>query len=105
MQKQITILGRSYTLRADEDDHLEHAAADVERRLRTMLNRSPNFDSYTAALLTALNLASELRAIKMRYRTRIEQLDHAAAAVEAVLEAAVEDEGDEPTGGGDRGQD
>ncbi len=94
MQKQITILGRSYTLRADEDDDLEHAAADVDRRLRTMIARAPSFDSYTAALLTALNLASELRALKTRYRSRLQELDHAAAAVEAVLEAAVAEEGD-----------
>lgn len=92
MQKQITILGRSYTLRADEDDDLEHAAADVDARLRQLLARAPNFDPYTAALLTALNLASELRSLKARYRGRIEELDHTAAAVEAVLEAAIADE-------------
>ena len=94
MQKQITILGRSYTLRADEDDDLEHAAADVDRRLRALIARAPSFDSYTSALLTALNLASELRALKVRYRSRLEELDHAAAAVEAVLEAAVADDSD-----------
>lgn len=100
MQKQITILGRSYTLRADEDDDLEHAAADVDRRLRLLLSRSPNFDSYTAALLTALNLASELRSLKERYRGRIEELEHAAAAVEAVLEAAVAEEVEPPVAEG-----
>ncbi len=92
MQKQITILGRSYTLRADEDDDLEQAAADVDKKLRTLIARAPNFDSYTAALLTALNLASELRALKGRYRARLQELDHSAAAVEAVLEAAVADD-------------
>lgn len=93
MQKQITILGRSYTLRADEGDELEHAAADVDGRLRAMMARAPGFDSYTAALLTALNLASELRTFRLRYHSRLVELDHAAAAVEAVLEAAVQDEG------------
>jgi cell division protein ZapA (FtsZ GTPase activity inhibitor) len=99
VQKQITILGRSYTLRADEDDDLEHAAADVDRRMRAMVGRSPNFDGYTAALLTALNLASEVRALKQRFRTRLQELDHQAATVEAVLEAAVADEGE--SGGAD----
>ena len=98
MQKQITILGRSYTLRADEGDELEQAAADVDRRLRQIASRSPSFDSYTAALLTALNLASELRALKARYRGAVAELDHAAAAVEAVLEAAVADEPPEEDG-------
>jgi cell division protein ZapA (FtsZ GTPase activity inhibitor) len=94
VQKQITILGRSYTLRADENDDLEHSAAEVDRRLRALIARAPTFDSYTGALLTALNLASELRALKVRYRARLNELDHAAAAVEAVLEAAVADEGE-----------
>ena len=89
MQKQITILGKSYTLRADEGDDIEHAAAEVDRRMRTMAGRSPAFDNYTVALLTALNLASELRSIKSRLRQRLGELDHEAAAVEAVLEAAV----------------
>ncbi len=92
MQKQITILGRSYTLRADEGDELEHAAADVDARLRALMARAPGFDNYTAALLTALNLASELRTFRGRYHSRLVELDHAAAAVEAVLEAAVRDD-------------
>ena len=102
MQKQITILGRSYTLRADEDDDLENAAADVDRRLRALLARAPAFDHGTAALLTALNLASELRAIKSRYGARIRELDHAAAAVEAVLEAALAE--DEPAASEEAGE-
>lgn len=89
MQKQITILGRSYTLRADEGDDLEHAAAEVDRRMRALSSRAPAFDNYTVALLTALNLASELRALRSRVKDRLQQLDHEAAAVEAVLEAAV----------------
>ncbi|MFZ5476042.1 MAG: cell division protein ZapA [Myxococcota bacterium] len=89
MQKQITILGRNYTLRADEGDDLEHAAAEVDRRMRSLSSKSPAFDNYTVALLTALNLASELHALKHRTRARIQELEHEAAAVEAVLEAAV----------------
>lgn len=100
MQKQITILGRSYTLRADEGDDLERAAAEVDRRMRVMAGRAPAFDNYTVALLTALNLASELHALRSRTRERLRELDHEAAAVEAVLEAAVAEpfeEGEEPS--------
>ena len=91
MQKQITILGRTYTLRADEGDDLERAAADVDRRMRAFTQRAPNSDPYTVALLTALNLASEIRALRRDVRQRIHDLDHEAAAVEAVLQAAVSD--------------
>lgn len=89
MQKQITILGRSYTLRADQGDELEHAAAEVDRRLRELSRRAPAFDTTTVALLTALNLASELRALRSRMRGRLEEADRQLGAVEAVLEAAL----------------
>lgn len=100
VQKQITILGRSYTLRADEGDDLEHAAAEVDRRMRALSSRAPAFDNYTVALLTALNLASELRATRGIVRERLRQLDHEAAAVEAVLEAAVAEPLEDPEEGG-----
>lgn len=89
MQKQITILGRSYTLRADQGDELEHAAAEVDQRLRDLSRRAPAFDTTTVALLTALNLASELRALRSRVRGQLEEADRQLGAVEAVLEAAL----------------
>ena len=46
-------------------------------------------DNYTVALLTALNLASDLRALKRRMLLRLDEVEHEAAAIEAVLEAAV----------------
>jgi cell division protein ZapA (FtsZ GTPase activity inhibitor) len=91
VQKQITILGRTYTLRADEGDDLERAAADVDQRMRGMMQRAPNTDPYTVALLAALNLASEVRALRQQMRARLAELDHEAAAIEAVLEAAADD--------------
>lgn len=89
MQKAITILGRTYTLRADQGEDLEQAAAEVDRRVRELMRRSPAFDSSTAAILTALNLASELRSVKARARAEVEAADHQLAAVDAVLEAAL----------------
>ncbi len=89
MQKQITILGRNYTLRADNGDELEAAARDVDSRMKSLMSRSPGVDPYTVAMLTALNLASELRAAHRGYRGRLELMDREAAAVEAVLAAAV----------------
>lgn len=94
MQKQITILGRSYNMRADDGEELEAAAADVERRMAAMSARTPAFDAYTVAMLTALNLVSELRALRADYRRRLREMDRNAAAIEAVLEAAVADGGE-----------
>ncbi len=89
MQKQITILGRTYNVRADESDDIERAAADVDRRMRSMNARGSVVDNYTVALLTALNLAAELQSLRRRTRGRLDDLEREAAAIEAVLEAAL----------------
>jgi cell division protein ZapA (FtsZ GTPase activity inhibitor) len=89
VQKQITILGRGYTLRADDGDEIEQAAAEVDRRMRELSTRAPAFDPTTVALLTALNIASESRNLRRRLRVQIEEADRRAAAAEAILEAAV----------------
>jgi cell division protein ZapA (FtsZ GTPase activity inhibitor) len=87
--KQITILGRTYNVRADENDDIERAAADVDRRMRAMSGRGSTMDNYTVALLTALNLASEVQSLRRRTRARLEEMEREVAAVEAVLEAAI----------------
>jgi cell division protein ZapA (FtsZ GTPase activity inhibitor) len=89
VQKQITILGRNYTLRADNGEELEAAAVDVDGRMKRLMSRSPGVDAYTVAMLTALNLASELRAAQRGYRGRLEAMEREAASIEAVLSAAV----------------
>ena len=83
MLKQITILGRTYNVRADENDDIERAAADVDRRMRAMSGRGSSMDNYTVALLTALNLAAEVQSLTRRTRVRLEELEREAAAVEA----------------------
>ncbi len=93
MQKQITILGRNYTLRADNGEELEAAAMEVDRRLKQLIGRAAGVDQYTAAMLTALNLASEVRALKRGYRDRLDVMEREAAAIETVLAAAVAEEG------------
>jgi len=98
VQKQITILGRNYTLKADNGEELEAAAADIDRRMRLLTDRKNGVDPYTAAMLTSLNLASELRAVKRGYRERLEAMERNAAAVEAVLAAAVAEDSTVPGG-------
>lgn len=89
MQKQITLLGRSYTLRADEGDEVELAAADLERRLQELGRRAPAFDSTALAVLAALNLAAELRALRLRVRMELGEAERQLAAAETVMEAAL----------------
>jgi cell division protein ZapA (FtsZ GTPase activity inhibitor) len=92
VQKQITILNRTYTLRADPGEELEQAASEVERRMRELMSRSPAVEPYTVALLTALNLASELRASRRGFSERIREMERDAAALETLLSAAVPEE-------------
>jgi cell division protein ZapA (FtsZ GTPase activity inhibitor) len=96
VQKQISILGRSYTLRADEGDEIEAAASEVDRRVKDLSLRAPAFDTTTLALITALNLAAEARSLRKRVRAQVEETDRLAGAVEAILEAALA-EGEEPS--------
>ena len=54
--------------------------------------RAPAFDTTTLALITALNLASETRALRRRMRAQLEETDRLAGAVEAILEAALSED-------------
>lgn len=90
MQVSITIRGRQYTVRGDDPaDDVEAVARDLDHRLEEVASRTRSFDEYTIALLTALNLASELRRLRREMVGRLDELDRDAASVAAVLEAAL----------------
>ena len=90
MQVSITIRGRQYTVRGDDPaDAVEAVARDLDHRLEEVASRTRSFDEYTIALLTALNLASELRRLRREMVGRLDELDRDAASVAAVLEAAL----------------
>lgn len=97
MQVSITIRGRQYTVRGDDSaEDVEAVARDLDQRLEEVATRTRSFDEYTIALLTALNLASELRRLRREVVGRLGELDREAASVAAVLEAALpqDDEGE-----------
>jgi cell division protein ZapA len=90
MQVSITIRGRQYTVRGDEAaEDIEAVARDLDHRLEEVAGRTRSFDEYTIALLTALNLASELQRLRREVVDRLGELDREAASVAAVLEAAL----------------
>ena len=60
-----------------------------------MAERTRSFDEYTIAMMTALNLASELHQLKSQVASRLDELDRDAASVAAMIEAALPVEGGE----------
>ena len=90
MQVRITIRGREYTVRGDDNaDELQTLAADLDRRMAETAERTRSFDEYTIAMLTALNLASELHQLKSQVASRLDEIDRYAASVAAMIEAAL----------------
>ena len=96
MQVRITIRGRQYTVRGEDSaDDVQSVARDLDARLEEVASRTRSFDEYTVALLTALNLASELRQLRRQTLARLTDVDREAAAVEAMLEAMLPEAGGE----------
>jgi cell division protein ZapA (FtsZ GTPase activity inhibitor) len=90
MQVRITIRGREYTVRGDEhSEDLHRLAADLDRRMTETAERTRSFDEYTIAMLTALNIASELHQFKAQVADRLDEIDRDAASVAAMIEAAL----------------
>jgi len=93
MQVRITIRGRQYTVRGDESaEEVQAVARDLDARLEEVATRTRSFDEYTVALLTALNLASELHRLRRETHSQLGELDREAAAVEAILQAMLPDD-------------
>mgnify|MGYP001251655042 CR=1 FL=1 len=90
MQVRITIRGREYTVRGDDTEgDIQVLAADLDRRMSETAERTRSFDEYTVAMLTALNLASELQGLKKQVAERLDELDRDCASIGALIESAL----------------
>jgi cell division protein ZapA (FtsZ GTPase activity inhibitor) len=90
MQVRITIRGREYTVRGDENEEdIQALAADLDRRMAETAERTRSFDEYSVAMLTALNIASELAAMKREVAHRLDDIDRDCASLGAMIEAAL----------------
>lgn len=93
MATQITIRGRQYTVRSDEpSEDLQAVANFVDGRMSEIARAS--FDEYTVALLACLNIASEYHRFRREVADRLGEMDRDAAAVGAILEAALPEQGE-----------
>lgn len=91
MKVRITIRGRTYTVRSDEDDvDIQEVARFVDARMAEIAGRtSSGFDEYTIAMLACLNIASEFERYRQRVGAELDVLDRDLAAADVVLRAAM----------------
>lgn len=90
MQVRITVRGRQYTVRSDEsEEDIAAVAAELDRRMEDVAGRARSMDEYTVAMLTALNLASDLHRLRRQVADRLEDMDRDAASVAALLESCL----------------
>lgn len=102
MQVQITIRGRRYTVRGDDSgEDIQQLAAELDRRMEEVARRTRSFDEYTVAMLTALNLLSEMARLRLATARRLDDLDRDVTSIAAMLEAALPPGGGEADGGAD----
>jgi len=95
VQVKITIRGRQYTVRGDEaGGDIQQIAREVDARLSEVASHTRSFDEYTIALLTALNLASELHQLRRQVASRLDDFDRDVASIAAMLEAVLPEEQD-----------
>jgi cell division protein ZapA (FtsZ GTPase activity inhibitor) len=94
MKVQITVRGRSYTVRSDEDDlDLRAIAAFVDSRMGEVAGRATaGVDDYTIALLTCLNIASDLERYRREVGSALADVEREVTAAEMMLRATLPDE-------------
>lgn len=89
MKVQISIRGRTYTVRSDEEgEDLQAIARYVDQKMSEIADRSPRFDDYTVAMLAAMNIASELDRFRRDVDTELAAIDHDLASTAVLLDAA-----------------
>ena len=90
MKVQITIRGRRYTVRSDEDDFdLVAVAKYVDDKMTEISERTPSLDDYTVAMLAALNIAEEFERYRGRVTSELDEIDREVASTATLLAAAL----------------
>lgn len=96
MKVQITIRGRRYTVRSDENDvDLQAIAQYVDRRMNEVGGKGGALDDYTVAMLACLNIASDFERFRREVDAELGDIDRELASTAMLVEAAL------PGGGAD----
>ena len=88
MSVTITLRGRHYTVRSDEDTNDVVAVAQwLDEKLSDMAARTRGADGETVALLVALNIASDFQRFRNEMLRDLEDADRVLHAAGALLDA------------------
>jgi cell division protein ZapA (FtsZ GTPase activity inhibitor) len=95
MKVQVTIQGRTYTVRSDEPGiDLPALARYVDARIQEVADRAPpGLDPYTVAMLACLNVASDFERYRRDVALALDAIDQDLASSALVLRSAL------PSGG------
>lgn len=63
----VDIYDQVYHLRGPDTEHIEQLAALVDEKMRAVAAHGSTVDSLRVAVLAALNIADELKALRLRY--------------------------------------
>jgi len=86
---RVKIFGTEYSFRADSGhDNIVEAAGLVDGHMQEIARKSPDLPELRAAVLAAVNLASELLDYRRRYPDNLEQK---AKELAAILNSALRD--------------
>ena len=77
----VEIYDQIYHLRGPDPAYIEHLAASVDTKMRTVSAHGTTVDSLRVAVLAALNLADELASLRARYEALAGSLQQSQATV------------------------
>lgn len=97
MKVQVTIQGRTYTVRSDEPGiDLPALARYVDTRIQEVADRAPpGLDPYTVAMLACLNVASDFERYRRDVALALDAIDQELASSALVLRSALPSAEDE----------
>lgn len=82
---EVVIMGQTFSVTSEDgEEHVREVAAYVDRTMREITTRGKVVSSFTAAVLTALNIASEWH----KLRQDVADMDAAIERLAARLESA-----------------
>ena len=92
MNVQISIRGRQFNVRTNDDEGgIRQMAEELDRRLAEQAGRARSFDEHSVAVITALNLMSELHLIRTQLAQQVEDIERDLESVMAMLESLLPD--------------